>query len=323
MPLRTSARNPRRLRAEVRRGMIDSVSFPPCGRAHLHAGSRDLTLLLATLLGLAIEVASFLDRLGPGGEGALVDGPPIRKDLRKWIPMAAATGVLAGLCAAAFYWLLHVCTRFVLGSLTGYRPATVAADGAFHQAVRPAVGWAVPLVVAGGAFVGTALVLFFAPEAAGHGSDDAIRAAHEEPGRPRVKVGVVKLLASAITIGSGGSGGSEGPIAQISAAFAPLVSRLFRLPDRRAKQVLAIGMGAGIGAIFRTPLAGALLGAELLYVADFEAAVIVPGLIASTVAFGVFGLINGFDPFLGRVAPYHWPGLLQFLVFPAIGLVCG
>jgi CIC family chloride channel protein len=88
--------------------------------------------------------------------------------------------------------------------------------------------------------------------------------------RPRVPI--IKILASAATIGSGGSGGREGPIAQIGAGFGSFLAQRLRLPEHERRILLAAGMGAGIAAIFRAPLAGAIFAIEVLYRdEDFEA----------------------------------------------------
>ena len=247
----------------------------------------------------------------------------VQRYLRMWIPLCVLIGILSGLGAAAFYAVLRVCTKLILGGVVKHHPATLADEGGFHLATGFSPLWAVPLVVAGGALVATAFVLWLAPEAAGHGTDAAIHAAHHDPSGTPIRVALTKLVASGITIGSGGSGGSEGPTAQITAALASLVARTFRLPFQRAKAVVTIGFAAGVGAIFRTPLGGTLLGAEILYRSDLESKVIVPGLISSTVAYVVFGLIHGFDPIFDTVAAYHWDGVLQFLAFPLLGLLAG
>ena len=108
------------------------------------------------------------------------------------------------------------------------------------------------------------LVFKFAPEAEGHGTDAVIASYHTRQGEIRGRVPIVKLFASAITIGTGGSGGREGPIAQIGAGFGSLLGRLLRLSPSERRVLLAAGMGAGIAAIFRAPLAGALRGGSAL-----------------------------------------------------------
>ena len=100
-----------------------------------------------------------------------------------------------------------------------------------------------------------------------------------------------------LTIGSGGSGGREGPIAQIGAGFGSLLANLLKLGGKDRRILVAAGMGAGIAAIFRAPLAGALFAAEVLYCSpEFEPEVIMPAAIASVVSYCTFGLFAGWKP---------------------------
>ena len=105
-----------------------------------------------------------------------------------------------------------------------------------------------------GGLISGLIVFRFAPEAEGHGTDAAIAAFHHGARRIRGRIPLVKLVASAITIGSGGSGGREGPTAQIGAGFGSLLARVLDLDARDARIAVSTGMGAGIGAIFRAPL---------------------------------------------------------------------
>src|SRR5262249_36956142 len=100
-----------------------------------------------------------------------------------------------------------------------------------------------------------------------------------------------------LTIGSGGSGGREGPIAQIGAGFGSFLGGLLRLRPAERRVLMAAGMGAGVAAIFRAPLARALFAAEVLYRSpDFEAAVIIPAALASVPAYCTFGTVFGWRP---------------------------
>ena len=102
-------------------------------------------------------------------------------------------------------------------------------------------------------------------------------------------------------IGSGGSGGREGPTAQIGAGFGSFLARVLDLDARDARIAVAAGMAAGIGAIFRAPLGGAVLGIEIPYREDVEADALVPSFVASIVAFTIFGVLIGFTPIFGQI----------------------
>jgi CIC family chloride channel protein len=208
----------------------------------------------------------------------------------KWLVLAVAVGLVAGVGAIAFDATDQTIRHFALESIAGYVPTETAGEHRLYD--RPEVEfspWKILLVLGLGGLISGALVFTFAPEAEGHGTDAAIAAFHMKRGYVRPVVPIVKLLASAMTIGTGGSGGREGPIAQIGAGFGSFLGTILKLSARDRRILLAVGMGAGIGAIFRAPLAAALFAAEILYRdADLESEVIVPAAVASTVSYSVF-----------------------------------
>jgi H+/Cl- antiporter ClcA/CBS domain-containing protein len=241
--------------------------------------------------------------------------------LRKWVVLGAVIGLISGLGAALFFVALETSTHLFLGLLAGFTPATPIGEGGspIADALRP---WAIPLVVALGGLISGIIVFRWAPEAEGHGTDAAIAAFHHRPRQIRARIPLIKLVASAITIGSGGSGGREGPTAQIGAGFGSLLARVLDLDARDARIAVSSGMGAGIGAIFRAPLGGAVLAAEIPYREDVESEALVPAFIASIVAVSVFGALIGFAPIFGLVqASFTDPR--QLLYYAAIGLAAG
>ncbi len=242
--------------------------------------------------------------------------------LRKWIVLGALIGVISGLGAALFFLALDLAARFLLGTIAGFAPASPLGEGArpITDAARP---WALPLVVGLGGLISGIIVFRLAPEAEGHGTDAAIAAYHHGARRIRARIPLIKLAASAITIGSGGSGGREGPTAQIGAGFGSFLARLLDLDARDARIAVACGMGAGIGAIFRAPLGGAVLAAEIPYREDVESEALVPAFVASIVAFSIFGAIIGFSPIFGRVASAGFTDARQLIYYALIGLVAG
>jgi CIC family chloride channel protein len=146
------------------------------------------------------------------------------------------------------------------------------------------------------------LVFSFAPEAEGHGTDAVIDAYHRKQGVIRPRVPLVKIVASALTIGTGGSGGREGPIAQIGAGFGSFLATLLHMRPSERRVLMAAGMGAGVAAIFRAPLAGALFAAEVLYRSpEFEPEVIMPAALASVVSYCTFGMFFGWQPLFGNL----------------------
>ena len=115
-----------------------------------------------------------------------------------------------------------------------------------------------------GAIVVVFLVKNFAPEAKGHGVPEVMDAIYYGKGVIRPVVAAVKSLASAISIGSGGSVGREGPIIQIGAAFASWLGRVARVSRWQRATLVAAGGGAGIAATFNTPIGGVLFAVEVL-----------------------------------------------------------
>jgi chloride channel protein, CIC family len=241
--------------------------------------------------------------------------------LRKWLILGIAIGVIAGLGAVAFYLALDYAGKFLLGFLGGYDVPTAAGDGGRHASAGFERPWAIPLVTFGGALVSAWIVARFAPEAEGHGTDNAIEAVHTDPRSIRARAVLVKMVSSALTIGSGGSGGREGPTAQISAGFGSLLTRRLDLSDEDGSIAVALGIGSGIGAIFGAPLGGAVLAASIVYREDFDYRSLIPGFITSGTAYIVYGLFLGFDPLFGSVAPHYVFDPAQVGWFALIGIV--
>ena len=219
-------------------------------------------------------------------------------DLGRFLFLCVAVGVIAGLGAIGFFWLLEVSRHFFLDFLAGYRPMGPGGEAPLlTPTATPLRLWVLFLVPALGGLLSGCIVYWLAPEAAGHGTDAAIEAYHFRQGAVRARVPFVKAIASAITIGSGGSGGREGPIAQIGAGFGSVLAKGLKLSPNERRTLMAAGMAAGIGAIFHAPLAGALFAAEVLYrETDLEHEVLVPAFISSIVAYSIFAMWSGWTP---------------------------
>ncbi len=204
-------------------------------------------------------------------------------------------GIIAGLGSIAFQYLCQIGVHFFLDYLAGYRPpATAGETQLFNPTSTPFNRWLLLFLPAIGGLVSGWITYTFAPEAGGHGTDAAIEAYHNKGGFIRGRIPVVKSITSAITITTGGSGGREGPIAQIGAGFGSFLATKLGLGVRERRILMAAGMGAGIGSIFRAPLAGALFVSEVLYRdPEFESDVIIPTGIASIIAYCIFCMFFG------------------------------
>lgn len=245
--------------------------------------------------------------------------------LGRWFFLSILVGVAAGLGAIAFHILCLSGEHYILGAVANYYPGGPDHEQSIFEPhdgpSDPIAFWLILLPAAGGLLSGL-LVYTLAPEAEGHGTDAAIRAYHHDRGRIRARVPIVKTIASAITLGSGGSGGREGPIAQIGAGFGSFMATRLRLSDRDRRILLAAGVGAGIAAIFRAPLAGAIFAVEVMYRdPEFESEALIPAMISTIVAYCVFGYPFGYDT-LFDTPDVRFDNPLLLVPLSVLALVC-
>lgn len=245
----------------------------------------------------------------------------------KWLVLSSLVGVVAGMGAISFHLLCQLVAYQGLGPISGFFPGEPAGEHVRFE--RQEGVFSMPLVIlvmAAGGLISGLIVYTLAPEAEGHGTDAAIDAYHRKRGVIRPRIPLVKMVASAITIGTGGSGGREGPIAQIGAGFGSFLATALKLPARDRRILLAAGMGAGVGAIFRAPLAGAIFAAEIFYrEADFESEVFIPAAFSSIISYSVYCLSLPaelrFLPLFGRGLDFHLDSLVELLPLAVLGLM--
>ena len=125
----------------------------------------------------------------------------------------------------------------------------------------------------------------FAPDAKGHGTEKVIEAIHKKDGQINISVIPVKLLATVVTLFTGGSAGKEGPGAQIGAGTASAISDLLRFSKRDRKKLVVCGISAGFATVFGTPIAGAIFGVEVLIVGTIMYDLLLPSIVAGFTAF--------------------------------------
>jgi CIC family chloride channel protein len=234
-------------------------------------------------------------------------------------------GVVGALSAQLFAWMLHVCQGFFLTWLAGYRPPELPGEAGAAQQVIGAHGlWLVPVATTLGGLISGVLVFSFAPEAEGHGTDTAVKAFHRTAGVIRARVAPLKMVASAITIGSGGAAGREGPTALISAGIGSIYATVGRRSDEERRLLVLIGMAAGLSAIFRSPIGTAVFAVEVLYSdMEFEGSALLYTMLASVVAFAVNGLFVGWHPLFRVPAKLGSSGLTDYGWYVLLGGASG
>ncbi|MDH5491274.1 MAG: chloride channel protein [Myxococcales bacterium] len=232
-----------------------------------------------------------------GGAGLLA-APWRDLDLRRmWriLLHAVLIGAMAGGFAVLFFYALEWTSWFTLDHLARLGLPRAGGEMGLTPPVEPDASrrWIVLWLPALGGLGCGLLVHFLAPTAGGPGGDAYIDAFHNRRGRMGKRVPFAKALASLLTIGTGGAAGREGPTLQVSAGMSSLFSRLLDLDERERRILLAAGAAAGTGAMFRTPLGGALFAIEILYRDDFEADAIIPCIVASVTGYSIVTMVFG------------------------------
>lgn len=234
--------------------------------------------------------------------------------------IAIVVGVISGFGSLLFFEGLKLGSAFFMGYLLNYQmPLEGESPVAIAQWSAPDNIFLLLPIICTGAFLSGLLITYLAPETEGHGTDAAIKAFHSD-GRIRRRIPFLKAITAILTISTGGSAGREGPAAQISAGLGSLVADYFNLSPKERRLALTTGIGAGIGTIFKAPLGGAVLAAEILYIRDFESEAIIPSFLASIIGYSIFGLFEGFDPIFGLL-PVSW-NVMQLPFFLLLGIGC-
>jgi chloride channel protein, CIC family len=219
-------------------------------------------------------------------------------------------GFLGGLGAVAFRYLIGFFQTLIYGSGSDL-VAVVHSLPWWRVVLGPAIG---------GAFVGP-LVYFLAREAKGHGVPEVMNAVARHGGLIRKRVVIVKTLASAMCIGSGGSVGREGPIVQIGSALGSSLGQILRVPYDQMRVLVACGAAAGIAATFNAPMAGAIFALEVI-LADFALPTFTPIMLSSVIATVVSRAFLGNYPAF-QVPPYDLESAWEIGLYCVLGLLAG
>ncbi len=294
--------------------------------------------LIALVRGLAFGVPQVVDALRPDSSTRLEFTEAFAE--ARWHFEYLIVGVPLGLGALVLARLiepggprdevkrrLEVLALLVLGALSLYYPLvaltavnTVLGHGHAmgHRLSEVSPFMVILLPALGGLVVGH--ILRNKPEAHGHGVPEVVKAVEREGLLP-ARDGLLKLWASAITIGTGGSAGREGPIVYGGAAFGSSVGRTLGFSRRELAILLASGAGAGIAASFNAPIAGALFAMEII-LREFQLRVFSPIILACVTATMVGRGVMGTAPMIQRVA-YTMVSGWEIVFYGVLGLVTG
>jgi chloride channel protein, CIC family len=228
------------------------------------------------------------------------------------IVLAGLIGILAGYGAALFTWLIDKISELTVLEVVHW----AGTDGLKMLALC-----AVPAL---GLVAVSWFTRWLAPEAQGHGVPEVITAVARHDGVIRPHVALVKILASGVCIGTGGSVGREGPIVQIGSALGSTAGQIFKLSARNMKVLVAAGAAAGISATFNAPIAGVMFASEII-LGSFAVESLTPIVIASVLADVVQQHIgeHRLDPAF-RELHYNFEGAwIQLPSYLLLGLLAG
>jgi CIC family chloride channel protein len=223
--------------------------------------------------------------------------------------LAVAVGLAGGFGAVGFRYLINFFQTLAYG-----------ADSDLLELVQT-IPWYYRLCIPalGGLIVGP-LVYFLAREAKGHGVPEVMEAVALKGGVIRKRVVVVKSLASAISISTGGSVGREGPIVQIGSAIGSVLGQVMKVSADRMRTLVGCGAAAGIAATFNAPIAGSMFALEVI-LGDFGLATFSPIVIASVVATAVSRAFLGDTPAF-IVPAYELVSAWELPLYLVLGLFC-
>ena len=231
---------------------------------------------------------------------------------RRWLLLdllGIAIGIIGGL-GAVFFRLMIKWNNMLFFDIIGEKLAWNVGGFNLTNIFLPALG---------GLIIGP-LIMKFAPETKGHGVPEVLEAVALKEGTVRKRVALFKVAVSSVTIGSGGSAGREGPIAQIGAAFGSLIGQITKMGPKHKRLLVVCGLSAGIAGTFNAPLGGALFGLEILLrgVGLFNA---MPVIISSVVGVAVASVFFKLGPAF-TVPVTHWkPSALVFYLL--LGVIFG
>ncbi|MFA5204454.1 MAG: chloride channel protein [Lentisphaeria bacterium] len=244
---------------------------------------------------------------------------------RRILLLSVLVGALSAVVTWGFLLVLDWVSAWVAGRWMGVPLSAAACDPltCLPGSAGTVRKWAVLLLPALGGLASGLLVSRLAPSASGDGVDATIGAFHRGEGRVPLRVSLVKLAGSILTIGSGGSAGREGPMALTCAGIGSALAGLFKASTRERRMFMLAGTAAGLGAIFRIPLGGAISAVEILYKEDFESSSLLPCVVSSVTGYTVFQLLLGLLPCQTAAGALYAVPAMELLGLHALPFVLG
>ncbi len=222
--------------------------------------------------------------------------------------------VVIGLSTGVFTYLFDIAIRKIFHLGLGGSPFELSDSSLWSR-------WPILFFPALGGLIVGPIIKNYSPESKGHGVPEVMLAMSQQGGRIRGRVAALKAFCSAVTIGTGGSAGREGPIVQIGASIGSKLAQLFRLPPVTLKTMAAAGSAAGIAAAFNAPLGGMAFAMEII-LGEISAApfamVVLSTVVASTVSRGLHGSSAYFD-----VPQYQLHHNWELVLYLILGLLAG
>ncbi|HLK59700.1 MAG TPA: chloride channel protein [Chthonomonadaceae bacterium] len=226
--------------------------------------------------------------------------------------MSVVTGAISALVAYALLWLIAVITNLAYYHRFSAQTASPANN---HLGV-----WGVLVPVVGGLLIGL-MARYGSQKIRGHGIPEALEAILIGRSQIEPKVAVLKPLSSALSIGTGGPFGAEGPIIMTGGACGSLFAQLFHLSSAERKTLLVAGAAGGMAAVFATPVAAVLLAVELLLF-EWKPRSFIPVAVSAATAAALRVPLLGGGPIFPTAA--HPPLSLTVLLFALlVGLAAG
>jgi CIC family chloride channel protein len=240
-------------------------------------------------------------------------------------------GGLVGVFGTVFAYALEIAQSALLSALSGFHPPGLSSEGGVLQAFVGERAWVLPVLMALGLVFPVLLERAWQDrrgtplQIKGDGLDIALEVYHNNRARLGAWAVLLRSLAGLVSLGVGTPLGREGPFVALSSGIGSLFASWGRMPDEDRRLVFLAGLAAGLGLVLRAPLAGAVLAIELLYRRfEFEIEGLTPAVIASVVAYAIYGVFRGFAPLFALPDPGGQPPSLlpAFFVLGLLEALC-